>query len=218
MVNPTKENLRIANVGKIACYYCRGTIISEPFIDWLSKPTIYLHPHCAAEFAIRLLRDVHEVECRFHRDVQLTKFDTTQGGENVPADKFIEALPSLSDLPDDPYRLPQVPPGLYHLSFEELCRLEPALAFLESRIRSERQRKAESYCANQHWIRYFKPELTILVGWFSKHPEPQVRSQEAYDAAYQHLYQLLPDCRNCACIAIDGELGLIHRKEKQKCR
>jgi hypothetical protein len=62
----------------------------------------------------------------------------------MAANKFIERLPSVWALPDDPYRLPNVPPGLYYPTFEELCRLEPALELLESRIRSERERKGQS--------------------------------------------------------------------------
>jgi hypothetical protein len=40
MVNPTDDDLRTANAGEIVCYYCSRTIISEPFIDWMSEPTI----------------------------------------------------------------------------------------------------------------------------------------------------------------------------------
>lgn len=93
------------------------------------------------------------------------------------------------------------------MTLEELFREEPGLARLEKRIRAERKhRRDPSYCANQAWIFEFKPELVKLVGWRAQ--KPQLRTSEAYDAAYDALYRLLPDCRNCACIALETAMGL----------
>ena len=44
------------------CYYCYRSIEQLPYIEWRGGPTLYLHPECAVEWTIRLLRDVHQVE------------------------------------------------------------------------------------------------------------------------------------------------------------
>ncbi len=50
------------------CFHCHKPMFA-PAIEWRGQAekeyvTLYLHPACAVEFAIRLLRDVHEIECR----------------------------------------------------------------------------------------------------------------------------------------------------------
>ncbi len=51
---------------KRVCFYCNREISDiEESIYWSgSTSEISLHPHCTADLAIRLLRDVHELECR----------------------------------------------------------------------------------------------------------------------------------------------------------
>ena len=86
------------------------------------------------------------------------------------------------------------------------------------------------FCANEIWYSLFKPKLYDLVGWGRKDalerekqeaedfkkdfpgvlialPEgpPPVGIEifdtcEAYDCAYQTIYDQLPNCRNCACL------------------
>ena len=52
-----------------------------------------------------------------------------------------------------------------------------------------------SFCANDVWYRpgSFKSRLVRLAGWWAEKPE--LRTSEAYDVAYDELYQQLPDCR-----------------------
>jgi hypothetical protein len=48
------------------CFYC-GAAVSPPLIEWLGlggHGATYFHAECAVEFTIRLMRDVHEYECR----------------------------------------------------------------------------------------------------------------------------------------------------------
>ncbi|MBU1222301.1 MAG: hypothetical protein KKA22_03980 [Gammaproteobacteria bacterium] len=81
------------------------------------------------------------------------------------------------------------------------------------------------FCANRHWYRTFKPRLWHEVGTFAgcveeekpvsdKWPEPldltqpfifpertwdvppELLTHEAWNVAYEHLYELLPDCRH----------------------
>lgn len=60
------------------CFYC-GQPVSQPWIEWHGQnrnqktfEIIQLHPGCAVELTIRLLRDVHEYECRHHKSELLT--------------------------------------------------------------------------------------------------------------------------------------------------
>ncbi len=60
-----------------------------------------------------------------------------------------------------------------------------------------------SFCANMTWFRdlkAFNKRIANIVGWYSSPFEvEQVRTQWAYNTAFSHLYELLPDCRNCWC-------------------
>jgi hypothetical protein len=95
-------------------------------------------------------------------------------------------------------------------TFDELKRLQPALADLEALIlrHAAKHKRAKYHCANAHWYGYgtgrgsdFKQRLLPLVGWEACCERDSVlKSCHAYDVAYEHLYQLLPDCRGgCAC-------------------
>jgi len=53
------------------CFYCYGAT-EDPTIIWVgSTGEIFLHPACAAELIIRLIRDVHELECAANLRLQL---------------------------------------------------------------------------------------------------------------------------------------------------
>jgi hypothetical protein len=94
------------------------------------------------------------------------------------------------------------------MPFAEIRKIEPALAELERRIKAHarKHRGAERYCANRWWYGYWDPdrrggfrrEMKALVGWSAANPE--LRTSKAHDAAYEHLYRLLPNCRNCGCL------------------
>ncbi len=46
------------------CFYC-GHRLAYPIIGWMGRSTdIVLHHHCALALCVRLIRDVHEVECK----------------------------------------------------------------------------------------------------------------------------------------------------------
>lgn len=61
------------------------------------------------------------------------------------------------------------------------------------------------FCANtefygHHGRRGFKRPLSALVGWFAQDtPHICLTTEEAYDTAYQTIYEALPDCRDCQC-------------------
>jgi hypothetical protein len=81
-----------------------------------------------------------------------------------------------------------------HLAFDDLADLEPRLEELEAEILALRRfRRRGPFCANEVWYRRFKPRLRLLVGWEAR-GHPVLTTAQAYDVAYEHLYELLPDC------------------------
>jgi len=83
-------------------------------------------------------------------------------------------------------------------TWQEMVRLEPRLKDLYDEARTIKDEGGRYFCANEVWFTEFKPVLRHLVGWWSK--KPDLRSSQAYDSAYQKIYQTLPGCRNCGCL------------------
>jgi hypothetical protein len=89
------------------------------------------------------------------------------------------------------------------LTWRRIARIEPRLAEAERLIKMIQDPGGDSFCANDIWYgerdyRFsFKKRVNAYTGWFAERPE--LRSDAAYDMAYEHLYGLLPDCRNCLC-------------------
>jgi len=55
----------LRDAGGLSCFYCNeDLVVGAPYIEWHGETDIQLHPGCAVEFCIRLMRDVHEYECR----------------------------------------------------------------------------------------------------------------------------------------------------------
>ena len=80
----------------------------------------------------------------------------------------------------------------------------------------------EDWCRNRVWYEVLKPQLVRTVGWVreliapsrecelrsctieelleerakGRKDDPFLRTEEAYDIAYDHLYSVLPDCRH----------------------
>ncbi len=61
-----------AGVKDAACIYC-GEPLDAPHILWVGRTAeLLVHAACALDFSLRLLRDVHEIECRLHLGAALT--------------------------------------------------------------------------------------------------------------------------------------------------
>lgn len=100
------------------------------------------------------------------------------------------------------------------LTFDDLARLEPRLRGLEFEILRCKHalRRKRNLCGNGLWYGYgrfplfmFKSRMSALVGWGQRgapdDPDEQMlRSEHAYSVAYERLYSLLPNCRNCGCL------------------
>ncbi|MGI8422989.1 MAG: hypothetical protein ACR2NO_02535 [Chloroflexota bacterium] len=98
------------------------------------------------------------------------------------------------------------PPPVDPQMWEGLVLLEPRLAALLTEIESFRPHGAR-FCANDAWYGYtspeagFKAQLEELVGWDRVGCPEGLRSGDAYDVAYDRLYDAFPDCRGCGCFS-----------------
>lgn len=85
-------------------------------------------------------------------------------------------------------------------TYAELVRVEGALLELHAEASAiYDDGRNHSFCANTVWYRQFKSQLMSLVGWDSQVPDDRFHTSEAYSAAYQTIYNALPDCRGCMC-------------------
>jgi hypothetical protein len=71
--------------GAVDCFYC-GHAMTLPGVQWLgATDEIWLHPSCVIELAIRLFRDVHEIECR--SDLYITARTTSDLRDRLRAEE-----------------------------------------------------------------------------------------------------------------------------------
>jgi len=89
------------------------------------------------------------------------------------------------------------------LTWDEIALLHPTITATEAAVCdvAARARDGEwpAWCANEYWYERVKPMLRLAVGNEAHErlvlADPgKLRSREAYDVAYQHLWGLLPDC------------------------
>jgi len=101
--------------------------------------------------------------------------------------------------------------SLKSMTFQTLCIVEPRLADLAKEVEKIRDDGLEpSFCANDVWYGHsardggIKERLCCLVGEEAslvgeEARNPSLRTSRAYDVAYEKLYAMLPECRNCRC-------------------
>jgi hypothetical protein len=86
------------------------------------------------------------------------------------------------------------------LTFENMAAVYPEL----QNMREEARRVDGSdphFCANAVWYSDFKPRVLRLVGFEAPRNAPDwMTTPDAYDVAYQTIYNELPYCRDCACL------------------
>jgi hypothetical protein len=93
------------------------------------------------------------------------------------------------------------------VDWEQLCKLEPELRTLYRRAKAIKDDgKAGWFCANRVWYGNaiedgLKSTLLRLVGHSAakKEKHPLLATSQAYDLAYETIYEVLPGCRNCSC-------------------
>ena len=95
------------------------------------------------------------------------------------------------------------------ITWRILCELEPRLLDLYNEVSSIKDEGGEYFCANAVWygrgnFEGFKHRLVALVGFRRQNDgsDPRLAASRSYDIAYHKIYDALPDCRNCACIAL----------------
>ena len=81
------------------------------------------------------------------------------------------------------------------LTYEEMAQIEPQLQFMyEHAQRVTDDGTSEFFCGNAVWFQQFKPWMHAHVGWDRKQDDA-LATAEAYEVAYQTLYDLIPPCR-----------------------
>lgn len=99
--------------------------------------------------------------------------------------------------------------------FAELAVIEPQLKGLLDKAQKwqRNSRCSHRVCANERWYGYsrwkgrgLKDKLCRLVGYEAQNP--RLRTEDAYDVAYDHIYAALPDCRNCGELSLQALLSL----------
>lgn len=90
-------------------------------------------------------------------------------------------------------------------AFFRLALIEPRLLDLYGEAAAVKDDLTDRwFCANEvfygyHGLRGFKRRLCALVGWDAENNHPGLVNSDAYDLAYETIYNALPDCRNCSC-------------------
>lgn len=83
--------------------------------------------------------------------------------------------------------------------WHQLIAAEPRLIYLFDKARRVQDDHAtKSFCANRVWYESIKPTVCELVGDARK-GHALLGTSDAYDVAYEVIYNVLPDCRNCLC-------------------
>lgn len=80
--------------------------------------------------------------------------------------------------------------------------MEPELEELYQEAAAVTSENDPHFCANKIWYSEggLKERLMVLVGWTrKKEGHHDLNSAEAYDLAYDKIYESLPDCRDCGC-------------------
>lgn len=91
-----------------------------------------------------------------------------------------------------------------HARVEELFRLEPGLAELQSEVDAARDDgRSGWFCSNYVWLPV-NTRLRMLIG-VARQPRPgdeghpELYDSRAYELVFTHLSRRLPACRACGC-------------------
>ncbi len=67
--HPFGKDLLTYRSGKEPCFYCHASISDSHAIEWHEAESLWFHPACALDFMLRLMRDVHAIQCIEGREV-----------------------------------------------------------------------------------------------------------------------------------------------------
>ena len=87
-------------------------------------------------------------------------------------------------------------------TFNDLVKIEPMLGELLNKIKSEKPTTCMEECWWTRWYggngnNSYKQDMLELVGWLARVDNPILRSNTAYEIAYNVLSESLPDCKVC---------------------
>jgi hypothetical protein len=89
-------------------------------------------------------------------------------------------------------------------TWAKLVKSESRLLDLLQEAKATKDDKSKlSFCAHDYWYREdgLRDRLYCLVGWEAeKWYVSELRTSEAFDIAYDKIYESLPNCRNCSCV------------------
>ena len=94
------------------------------------------------------------------------------------------------------------------ITWKELIALEPRLLALYKEAKTISDDKpTPSFCPNRVWYGRgheagLKEKLCSLVGHHATESNRRLRTSRAYDVAYRKVYDALPACRHCSCLAL----------------
>ena len=86
------------------------------------------------------------------------------------------------------------------MTWASLVARAPVLAEVQQDVLLVRDEGGPAFCANRTWYVNFAPQLAALIGPQADTADAILRTRQAHEVAYQHLFSLLPDCRNCVCL------------------
>jgi hypothetical protein len=96
------------------------------------------------------------------------------------------------------------------LTFKDLVALEPRLQPLLDEARSYHENTPADFCGNAVWYGYhdqargLKERMSRLVGYAVPRSVGILSTEDAYDVAYETIYEALPYCRECGCFGRPG--------------
>lgn len=68
------------------CFFCAEPL-TTPFIMWQAASRLVLHPRCAVDLVIRLMRDVHEFQHTSRTHVEYVQDHDVDSGDDQPWDR-----------------------------------------------------------------------------------------------------------------------------------
>jgi hypothetical protein len=172
--------------------------------DFHTNELLGVLPHCTKVYLVGAPEAFHLGECcrELHgpwmRAAQVIKND-----QRSDIDRLMARQRRVAASPEAKRRRARL-----RREFTRISKLEPGLHQLCDQIRRVKDDgTSPSFCANRVWYgagadtrNSFRNRMSQLVGWNAQVASLQTR--EAYDIAYQHLYDRLPPCRNCNCFGI----------------
>lgn len=67
--HPFGRDLLTYRGGEGRCFYCHAFVSTPHAVEWHGDAVLWFHPVCVVDFVLRLMRDVHAIQCIEGREV-----------------------------------------------------------------------------------------------------------------------------------------------------